>query len=198
MSTPFDNLKYGPFEATYHREAVSAEFKARLVSYLTEELLPQVTIDYEETFGSLEAVFDDDLNCGPHSAVKYIYKLTFVFQRGKQTEEIVDEIVYNPVTGAWRPRWPHLLTLQTVERKRDREQLVVEVNKLLNRMQEKKSFSAKCPACGADLQIIDRTDLFDLSCSDGCFNYDFHRDPETGEFRHGHFFINEFRKEDGK
>jgi len=109
MTTPFDSIAYGPFKAAYHRERVDADFKAHLVSYLTEELLPQVTITPEDASGSVQAVFDDDKNCGPHSAVKHMYKLSFTFRRGRETEEIEDELVYDPATGDWRPRWPHPL-----------------------------------------------------------------------------------------
>jgi hypothetical protein len=45
-----------------------------------------------------------------------------------------------------------------------------------------------CPRCSARLSLIDSPGLFDLSCPEGCFNYNFHRDPETKEFMHGHFF----------
>jgi hypothetical protein len=34
-----------------------------------------------------------------------------------------------------------------------------------------------------------------LSCPRGCFNYNFHRDPETREFMHGHFFARPPRRE---
>jgi hypothetical protein len=30
--------------------------------------------------------------------------------------------------------------------------------------------------------------LFDVSCPGRCFSYNSHRDEQTGEFLHGHFF----------
>ncbi len=47
---------------------------------------------------------------------------------------------------------------------------------------------AKCPICGADLHIVNAPRIFDLTCTQRCFNYNFHKEPRTGKFLHGHFF----------
>ena len=47
---------------------------------------------------------------------------------------------------------------------------------------------AACPKCSTALNIIDSPGLFDVTCPQGCFNYNFNRDPASGEFQNGHIF----------
>ena len=50
---------------------------------------------------------------------------------------------------------------------------------------------AKCPVCGIGVKLVNEPGLFDVRCVKGCFRCHMHRNPQTGEFMHGHQVLKE-------
>ncbi|MCP4344369.1 MAG: hypothetical protein GY795_02450 [Desulfobacterales bacterium] len=185
----FNTIQYGPFEAVYHRESVNEHFKNDLSDFLTMELLSQITIEYEIIKGMLVAVYDNDKNCGPHSAVKDIYKIHIKFIKEEYAETIEEEIKYYPSQRSFSVRRGETLYLWTLARQQQQRENTQKVRDVCDRIfQENKSIE-KCPICTSELHIVNTNQLFAVACLTNCFNYDFHRDPKNGEFLHGHFFM---------
>jgi hypothetical protein len=191
MQPPFHNLRLGPFKASYHRSQVDASFCADLEAFITREMLPQVTIDYEKVDGALTALYDEDRNCGPHSAVKNLYRLKLEFRRGEEAEEADLQLKHLPESHAFIGRYKKPPYLWTHRRKARMEEIAESVDRLCTAIQEGEAPTPVCPACGATLRVIDTDSLFDVTCPSLCFAYNFHRDPQTREFIHGHRFFND-------
>jgi hypothetical protein len=185
----FDSIRYGPFKADYHRTVVDESFRSILVAYLSAELLPQVTVGSEHFEGQLQASYDEDRYCGPRSLVRDIYKLTAAFVRGSERESLDQEIVYCQTSHTFRPRKGNRLRLWTLSRQAKAKARLEVIQATIRQVAKDHLRAAKCPLCNADLHILDTADLFGVVCSKGCFDHDYHRDQQTGEFLHGHLFV---------
>lgn len=189
MIFPFENLRVGPFSSQYHRDNVGADFECALQGFLETNLLPQVTVAFEDVAGGVAAVFDNDRNCGPNSAVKNLYKIEIAFRQGDLVEEIKAELRYDAEKKTFETRRGGPLYLWSLPRKnRDRE-LRVSIDSVCRRIDRDGLVDADCPSCGGALRITNTPALFDVVCLNACFKYNFHRDPKTGNFEHGHFFM---------
>lgn len=96
-----------------------------------------------------------------------------------------------PAQGAFEPRRAHQpLVLWTAGRKERERAFRAAVAEIVSRIQSGESAEWRCPDCGRELCVTNMPALFDVRCKQGCFVYNFHRDPETGQMAHGHFFTN--------
>lgn len=189
MHPCFAAINFGPFQSDYHAIAVDSRFREALSTYLASELLPQVDKPFESTSGSLNAVYDNQKYCGPNSAVRDLYRLEFHFHRASGDDAIKIDLAYSPSTQSFRPRYRgKKLFLWTETRKEKQKVQNIEIEHVCQLILRGEMQTANCPCCGNILSIINSPSLFDVSCSQGCFNYNFHRDPETGKFQNGHFF----------
>jgi hypothetical protein len=189
MHKAFASIEFGPFQTAYHREAVNDAFREALSTFLERELLPQVDEAFSYTEGRLTAEFDAQKYCGANSAVRDAYKLELSFVREHGADKIEARIYRDPKTGAFRTRFKgQPLILWTEKRKAEQRSFREAIDEMVKRIHAGEHSQWACPRCSSRLSLIDSPGLFDLSCPRGCFNYNFHRDPETREFKHGHFF----------
>lgn len=189
MHPAFSTIEFGPFRSEYHRVAVDADFREALSDYLVAELLPQVDQPFGSTTGRLRATYDDQKYCGPISAVRDLYTLEFEFCRASGADSIKIDLAFCPKDRSFSPRYRGKpLHLWTAARKEAHISRKESIKAICDRILHGEVSRAPCPCCGAALHIINAPALFDVSCPKHCFNYNFHRDPQTGEFLHGHFF----------
>jgi hypothetical protein len=188
MHPAFASIQFGPFASTYHRDAVRDDFKEALSTFLEAELLPQVEQPYDSTTGRFIAFYDDQTYCGPRSAVRDIYSFEFAFQRPSGDDTVKVALVFHPATQAFTTRDHRPLYLWTASRRQRYQQEGQAIQQLCRRIAEREHITAICPLCSAQLRVIDAPSLFDVSCPNCCFNYNYHRDPTSGVFLHGHFF----------
>jgi hypothetical protein len=189
MHPAFSTIEFGPFQTAYHRGAVDDGFREALSEFLERELLPQLDEPCTRTQGRLTAEFNAEKYCGPNSAVRDAYKLEISFIREHGTDEIKAQIYRDPKTDNFRPRFKgRPLILWTEKRKAEQQSFREAIDHIVKRIHAGEHSEWACPWCSTRLSLIDSPGLFDLSCPQGCFNYNFHRDPETGESMHGHFF----------
>jgi hypothetical protein len=189
MHPAFATIELGPFHTAYHNTVVDESFREALSAFLETELLPQLDEDYRRTQGRLVAEFNEEKYCGPNSAVRDAYKLEFSFVREHGADEIKAQIYRDPKTGSFRSRFKgQSLILWTSKRKAQQQAFREAIDDIVKQIHAGKHSEWMCPRCSTRLSLVDSASLFDLSCPQGCFNYNFHRDPATREFRHGHFF----------
>lgn len=189
MHPPFEFIRFGPFVAEYHRMNVNQDFVEALQCYLEATLLPQVTIEYESVIGGVTASYDNDRNCGPNSAIKNLYKVEISFSKGSLVEDLKAELNYSPISRRFSVRNNGPLYLWSVARKIRDQELRRSIDVLCREIDHEGRSDADCPCCGVALRIINTPGLFDVVCPRACFKYNFHRDPNTGQFEHGHFFM---------
>lgn len=193
MHSAFAGIQLGPFNTAYHRRVVDQRFREALGAYLERELLPQVDEPFERTEGRLTAEVNEERFCGPHSAVKDIYRLEFSFIREGSADTITAEIRYYPDTNCFRVRRAHQpLILWTAKREKAARAYCAAIDDTVARITGGEKGEWKCPACGGALKLVDSPNLFDLACPRGCFVYNFHRVPGTTQYRSGHFFTRFF------
>jgi len=189
MHPAFATIQFGPFDTAYHQAPVDEGFREALSSFLEGELLPQVDEPFQRTQGRITAEFNEEKYCGPNSAVRDAYKLEFSFIREGIADEIEASIYRDPKSGSFRPRFKgQPLVLGTARRKAERHSFQKAINDMVKQILAGEVSRWLCPKCSAALSLVDVPALFDLSCPEGCFNFNFHRDPKTKEFMHGHFF----------
>ncbi len=189
MHEAFATIKFGPFHTEYHRRAVDNEFKEAFSNYLETELLPQVDEAYETTEGAITSLVNEEKFCGPNSLVKDVYQFEFAFIRQGSRDEVKLEIRRDLKNDVFIPRYRHrTLYLWTQRRKEEHDRFCQAINDMVKRILEGQAGQWHCPECNAALSLVDAKAMFDLRCPSGCFNYNYHRNPETGGFLHGHFF----------
>ena len=193
MHDAFANLRFGPFNSAYHAEATNAGFKEILITFLETSLLPQVEHPFESVSGSLTAVYNDQKNCGPNSCVRDIYQLSLSFHRPTGDDSIKVDLVFNSQSRTFLTRRNKPLYLWTVRRRENHLAQGRTIEALCARIAKHEPVEAICPLCSAMLLVHDSPSLFDVRCQGACFKYNYHRDPNDGQFLHGHFF----RKEPG-
>jgi hypothetical protein len=186
MSSPFDAIVYGPFNAEYHRALVNDSFKRALREALTAKLLPQLDHDFTDATGTLAACFDEDRFCGPNSLVRDCFRLEFQFRGPDGESRIKTEITYN--RGEFSARRGHSLYLWTPSRQRKRQLKEEAIQRTVGAILDNALDRPSCPLCSAELHVINAPALFDVVCPNRCFKYNFHRD-EKGRPLHGHFFM---------
>jgi hypothetical protein len=189
MHPAFATIQFGPFQTAYHKSAVDEVFREALSAFLERELLPQIEETYQRTQGHLTAEFNEEKYGGPNSAIRDAYRLEFSFIGEHGADEIKAQIYRDPKTGSFRPRYKgRPLVLWTAKRKAEEHAFRGAIEHLVQRILAGEIRECTCPRCSACLSLVDSPGLFDLSCPQRCFNYNFHRDPKTREFMHGHFF----------
>lgn len=189
MHPVFAAIQFGPFKSEYHQSAVDEDFREALSGYLVAQLLPQVDEPFDSTAGKLTAAYDDQKYCGPNSAVCDLYSFEFEFRRKDRADAIRLDLAYSRGQRTFSPRHRGKpLYLWTASRREEQHRRANDIRAVCNRILRGEIASAQCPSCGAALQVIHNPGLFGVSCPEGCFRSNHHRDPQTGEFQHGHFF----------
>jgi hypothetical protein len=176
---------------SYHRGMIDNGLLSRLESFIMADLSSQLPVPADDIHGTIMPCYDEERYCGPNSAVKDIYRLELCFQAGSEIlGTFKDEISYNTASQTFAPRRRHRrLLVATQARKEVRRALGEAVDTLCQRISKEHLVGAACPKCSTALNIIDSPALFDVTCPQGCFTYEFHRDPGSGEFQHGHVFF---------
>ncbi len=191
MHANFNNIRFGPFNSTYHAEAMTADFKEALSEFLETNLLPQIEESFESASGSVTAGYDDEKYCGPNSIVRDIYKFEFAFHRPSGDDTIKIELVFSSKSQTFSTRRKKPFYLWTNRRREIYLAQGQSIKVLCDRIAKRESVAAVCPLCSATLIVHDAPSLFDVRCPGRCFNYNYHRDPKDGSFLHGHFFRKE-------
>jgi hypothetical protein len=188
MNPVFQTIRYGPFHTDYHRSAVDEDFKESLSRFLEAEVLPQVDEPFDTTEGELVTDYNEERYCGPNSAVRNAYRLSFRFMRSSGADEL-DAHLYRDKTGDFRARYAGApLILRTKLREELQKELNGKVQEIVERIQADEAGPWGCPQCGSELNVTNVPALFGITCPKGCFTMDYHRDPATGELIHGHYF----------
>ena len=188
MKSAFDAIRYGPFAAKYHQQAADEIFAQALREFLERDLLPQVVDPFESTKGRLSSQYDEDRFCGPNSAVKDVYLLEFSFVRAGSSDDVRGEVCNLPAQRKFQLRNPKLpLVLWTKHRRDSEAEFRRKIDAIAAEVRSGSTVGL-CPRCASSLLIINSPAKFHISCIKHCFDYDYHRDPATGEFLHGHFF----------
>jgi hypothetical protein len=110
---------------------------------------------------------------------------------GTGSEQLKTQLVYSPADGTFGVRHDKPLILWTEERKRRKVEDRQRIEAICREILAGNAVDTSCPICGAIARVINADTLFDVSCPNHCFNYNFHRDPKTRKFMHGHFFMND-------
>jgi hypothetical protein len=189
MNPVFQTIRFGSFSTEYHRSAVDTEFKESLSRFLASEVLPQVDEPFDTTDGELTTEYDEERYCGPNSAVRDAYRLRFRFIRSDGADEL-DAHIYRDKSGDFRARYKGApLRLRTKLSEQVQREINKQVQEIVGRIRAGEAGAWSCPHCGSELALIDSPAIFDLTCpKKRCFTVNYHRDPETGEFMHGHYF----------
>ena len=185
MSSPFDAIVYGPFDADYHRATVQDSFKRALSDFLASKLLPQLDHAFTDAAGTLTACFGEDRFCGPNSLVRDCFRLELQF-RGPDGESRIKTEITRDRDGQFSARRGHSLHLWTPSRQRKRQLEQEAIHKTVRAILDNAVEKPFCPLCAAVLQVINAPALFDVVCPNRCFKYNFHRD-ENGKPLHGTF-----------
>lgn len=175
----------------YHCDRIADGLLSHLERFISAELAAQLPDPADDIHGTLTPCYNEEKYCGPNSAVKDVYRLDLSFRIGTETVgTFKDDIRHEPVSQGFVPRYKHRKLLVITQARRLAQKKFSEaVHALCRRICEAHIREATCPKCSATLKIIDAPALFDVSCPERCFNYNFHRDPSTGEFQHGHVFF---------
>ena len=176
---------------SYHRGMIENGLLMRLQKFVVDVLSPQLPAPAVIVDGTITPCFNEDRYCGPSSAVKDTYRLDIRFLAASEVlgtfkEEIEDDLRSHTFRARYRHRKLHVIT----QARRDaQDALGNAVQTLCHRIAQEHLSSATCPKCKKTLSINDSPRLFDVTCPSGCFNYNFHRNPTSGEFLHGHVFF---------
>ena len=173
---------------SYHRRMVEDGLLDRLQQFIAEDLVPQLPGPVDVVAGTITPCFNEDHYCGANSAVKDTYRLDVrFFAASEVVGTIVEEIEDDVRNRRFRPRYRHKkLIVLTQARLAAQAVLSRSVQSLCRRIAQQHLAEAICPNCHADLKIIDSPEIFDVRCPWHCFTYNFHRDPASGAFLHGH------------
>jgi hypothetical protein len=176
---------------SYHRGMIEKGLLERLRQFVVDDLSPQLPAPADTVDGTITPCFNEDRYCGPSSAVKDTYRLDIRFLAASEVlgtfkEEIEDDLNSHRFRARYRHR---KLLVITQARRAAQDALGSAVQTLCRRIAQEHLSSATCPKCENALNIIDSPGLFDVTCPSGCFTYNFHRDPKSGEFLHGHVFF---------
>lgn len=190
MQSPFDALRFGPFLADYHRRLATARFRSALSSFLEETVTPQMTRACTRVEGHVTATFNDERHTGPHSAVRNLFDVQLTVYHADSEAYLTACVRVAPESMTFSPRRepPYLWTPERIARSRADEAVILE---LCRRLAEGASDSEECPRCRAAVEAGIDPSCVSVICPTGCFYYDYHRVPETGEYVHGHFFLRE-------
>ena len=164
---------------------------SRLETFITTDLASQLPVPADDVHGTFVPCFNEERYCGPNSAVKDVYRLELSFQAGSEiVGTFMDDISYDTAARTFGPRRRHRRLLVITKARQEAQRALAEaVNALCQRIGKEHLTEAACPQCSTDLKIIDSPGLFDVTCPQGCFNYNFHTDPASGQFQHGHVFF---------
>lgn len=177
----------------YHRGMINSGLLAHLERFISTELASQLPSPPDDIHGTLVPCYDEERYCGPNSAVKDLYRLDLSFRIGSDIAgTFKGDLRYSPADQSFFPRYRHSRLVVITQARQEAQKLLSNaVHTLCRRICEEHITEATCPKCAAGLDIINSPALFDVSCPQRCFNYNFHRDPSSGEFQHGHLFFSQ-------
>ena len=153
-------IRFGPFETEHHRHVVDVEFRAALLKYLSERIVPMVTVDFTKVDGLLTAEYDAPRFLGPHSTIKYRYNLRCDFMVDDLKEEARVIVDYNKKMQSFSEplRLASVLTLAEQAQREEHHQQIEDIHRRVLDGED----PIYCPRCGAPLRILtfDRKRLF--------------------------------------
>ena len=153
-------IRFGPFETEHHRQVVDAAFEAVFLKYVSERILPMVTVDFTKVDGLLTTEYDHPRFLGSHSAIKYRYSFKCDFTVDDLKEEARVIVDYDQNTQSFsEPRWPASVdTLAEQARREQQDQWLADIHR---RVQDGED-PIYCPQCGKPLKVLayDKKRLF--------------------------------------
>jgi len=182
-------IKFGPFSAPYHQKLVNDRFKQNLSRFIDDVLLPQLDEDVNSIQGSVTAEFNQQRYCGPNSAVKDVFKIDLALTSQSGVSHYKARLKYDDPT--FSTRRGSTFYLWTPARQKTREKQIETIQEIAQNIIEKIEVKENCPVCNTAIQFTNTEYLLAIGCSNQCFSYHYHKDPETENVLHGHFFITE-------
>ncbi len=155
--------------------------------------MPQLEGSCDRISGEFKPIYNEDKYCKPTSLVRDFYEVNLFFWSNDIIVATFEQPLHYIVESAtFVSRYQRRkLYVWTQSRKAQQQTFAESVAQLCHRICQEQITNADCPRCSEPLNICDVPSLFDVSCQNGCFNYEFHRDPSTKEFLHGHTFFGE-------
>lgn len=185
-----DHLQFGPFSTQYHAGLVNDKFKAALSGFLESALFSQLDEPASDADGTVTATFNNERYCGPNSLVRNVFTLEVSLYGCDGKSDLKSDIEFHPDTLAFSPRAGHgnNFYLWTPKRKKNRENELGIIQRLVDDFQRTQKVGLSCPICKGTVTGVDDPSIFDIRCIDNrCFVYNFHK-YEDGRLAHGHFF----------
>lgn len=185
-----NQIRFGPFKASYHRSLVDAAFIEQFELFLQANLVPQLDSTIREFDGTLMATFDNEKNCGPNSLVRDIFTFECSITCDDGTSELKADVVCDPKSHTFRPRtgFECFFYVWTPNRRKIHESELGEIQRVVDAILRGYSTLLACPICGGTITAINNEKLFDARCTrQRCFVYNYHKD-KRGRLAHGHFF----------
>jgi hypothetical protein len=185
-----DQLRFGPFAASYHQNLVTAAFTDQLETFLQKQLVPQLDSPLQEVEGTCVATFNSESYCGTSSLVRNIFTLDCDLFSDDGVSQLKSDIVYDPATSSFAARTGHnrWFYVWTPTRKIAREKELAAIQRAVDDVYRNAGRAFQCPLCAGDISSINSVEDFYARCEgERCFNISFHKD-DRGRPVHGHFF----------
>ncbi len=182
------HIEFGPFKTRYHMGLVGARFRASVERFISDVLVAQTDEGCSAAQGKVVAEVNEDRFCGPRSLVRdnFDFDLTLSFASGPATFK--SRLRYRD--GGLTAVRGFSTYLWTQDRVAERERQTAAIEAICDEVLDGGK-PKPCPICQAPLEVVNVPAMFNVQCSKECFVYNFHRDPESGDCLHGHFFMND-------
>jgi hypothetical protein len=189
-----DRVKFDPPRSTYHQTLFSQQdFRNCLHSFILASLLPQLDDLCDRISGEVTPLYNEDKYCKPSSLVRDFYRIQLSFWFGNREIAIFDmQLQYVAESNTFVSRHQRRKLYVWTQSRKARQQVLAESVALpCRQICQEQIMTTDCPNCSKSLNICNHPSLFDVSCQNGCFSYNFHRNPDTKEFLHGHTLFGE-------
>lgn len=192
IMTALDAIQFGPFTTAYHKQLVTDAFRVSARQFVTTSILPQVDHDIVEFDGTLTPRATEDRNCGANSAIKNCFYLDVRFFGDAKTDysELKTQLWYRPAQSAFQVASGSSIYVWTPTRRAERVSQKAAIQSMVDSVLSNDRKTPFCPVCFSNVPVVNTPDIFHAVCSNGCFQYNFHKD-EQGHLLHGHFNMRE-------
>jgi hypothetical protein len=194
LQPSIERVKFDPPRSTYHQNLfLQQNFRNCLHRFIITSLLSQLDDLCDGISGEVTPIYNEDRYCKPSSLVRDFYNVKLSFWFGNiEVATFEQQLQYITESTTFVSRHQRRKIYVWTRSKKARQQALAEsVASLCHQICQEQIMTADCPNCSAPLNICNLPSLFDVSCQNGCFNYNFHRNPNTREFLHGHTFFGE-------
>ena len=189
MKAPWRRLLAVAPKSDHHQKQMDASFFTGLERFLDDEVLPQVTIDYERVSGSIRASYDEPSYLRPTSLVKDKYRLKVTFHKGELFDKLDVTLRYKRDSATFTYTSKKPPTLDTYGIRNVREQNRNRIRKFVREMMRGQEDSRDCPICGKAVGVLTSPFSTELRCTTDCFIYHHKIDPQTGKTKQSHLGI---------